>query len=48
MIGNTDALENSPDVSWGVLIAFGKDDAYSVQLDFSVLDTPNNICKNKN
>ena len=43
MIGNTDRLENAPDASWGILIAFGKDSAYSVQLYFSVIDTQNNI-----
>ena len=43
MIGNTDKLENSPGASWGILIAFGKNNAYCVQLYFSVLDTPNNI-----
>ena len=43
MIGNTDALENSPDASWGILIAFGRDYVYCVQLYFSVFDTPNNI-----
>ena len=43
MIGNTDKLENAPDASWGILIAFGKNNAYCVQLYFSVLDTTNNI-----
>ena len=43
MIGNTDALENSPDASWGILIAFGRNYTYCVQLYFSVLDTQNNI-----
>ena len=43
MIRNADALENSPDASWGILIAFGKYSSYSVQLYFSVIDTPNNI-----
>ena len=43
MIGNTDALENAPDTSWGILIAFGRSYVYCVQLYFSVLDTQNSI-----
>lgn len=43
MIGNTSELENAPDASWGILIAFGKNSLYCVQLYFCVLDTQNNI-----
>lgn len=43
MIGNTDKLENSPDTSWGILIAFGSDSIYSVQIVISVIDSKNNI-----
>lgn len=43
MIENTDKLENSPDTSWGILIAFGSDSIYSVQIVISVIDSKNNI-----
>lgn len=43
MIGDANKLENSPDVSWGILIAFGSDSIYSVQIVISVLDSKNNI-----
>lgn len=43
MIGNTDKLENSPGVSWGILIAFGSDSIYSAQIVISVIDSKNNI-----
>ena len=43
MIGNTDKLENSPDASWGILIAFGSDSIYSAQIVISVIDSKNNI-----
>lgn len=42
MIGNTDKLENSPGVSWSILIAFGNF-IYSVQIVISVLDSENSI-----
>mgnify|MGYP000283901295 CR=1 FL=1 len=43
MIGNADKLENSPDVSWSILIAFGSNFIYSVQIVISVLDSKNSI-----
>lgn len=43
MIGNTDKLENSPGVSWSILIAFGSNFIYSVQIVISVLDSKNSI-----
>lgn len=43
MIGDTNKLENSPDVSWAILIAFGRYFTYSVQIIISVLDSENNI-----
>lgn len=43
MIGNTDKLENSPDASWSILIAFGSDFIYSVQIVISVIDSKNSI-----
>ena len=43
MIGNTDKLENSPDASWSILIAFGSNFIYSVQIVISVIDSKNSI-----
>jgi hypothetical protein len=43
MIGDTDKLENSPGVSWSVLIAFGSNSIYSVQTVISVIDSKNSI-----
>lgn len=43
MIGEADKLENSPGVSWSILIAFGRNFTYSVQIIISVLDSENNI-----
>lgn len=43
MIGYADRLENSPDASWSVLIAFGSNSLYSVQIVISVLDSKNSI-----
>lgn len=43
MIGEANKLENSPDISWSILIAFGSDFIYSVQIVISVLDSKNNI-----
>ena len=43
MISNTDKLENSPDASWSILIAFGTNSIYSVQIVISVLDSQNSI-----
>lgn len=43
MIGEADKLENSPGASWSILIAFGANSIYSVQIVISVLDSQNNI-----
>lgn len=43
MIGNADKLENSPGASWSILIAFGSNFIYSVQIVISVLDSKNSI-----
>lgn len=43
MIGDTDKLENSPGVSWSMLIAFGSNSIYSVQTVISVIDSKNSI-----
>lgn len=43
MIGDANKLENSPAVSWAILIAFGRNSIYSVQIVISVLDSKNNI-----
>ena len=43
MIGDTNKLENSPGVSWSILIAFGSDFIYSVQIVISVIDSKNSI-----
>lgn len=43
MIGEADKLENSPGASWSILIAFGANSVYSVQIVISVLDSQNNI-----
>lgn len=43
MIGEADKLENSPGASWSILIAFGANSIYSVQIVIGVLDSQNNI-----
>ena len=43
MIREADKLENSPDASWSILIAFGTISIYSVQIVISVLDSQNSI-----
>lgn len=43
MIGDTNKLENSPGASWSILIAFGSNFIYSVQIVISVLDSKNSI-----
>lgn len=43
MIGSADKLENSPGVSWSILIAFGTNFIYSVQIVISVIDSKNSI-----
>lgn len=43
MIGEADKLENSPGASWSILIAFGANSTYSVQIVIGVLDSQNNI-----
>lgn len=43
MIGDTNKLENSPGVSWSILIAFGTNSIYSVQIVISVIDSKNSI-----
>lgn len=43
MIGDANKLENSPDASWSILIAFGSNSIYSVQIVISVLDSKNSI-----
>lgn len=43
MIGDTNKLENSPDASWSILIAFGTNSIYSVQIVISVIDSKNSI-----
>lgn len=43
MIGDTNKLENSPGVSWSMLIAFGSNSNYSVQIVISVIDSKNSI-----
>lgn len=43
MIGDTNKLENSPGVSWSILIAFGTNSIYSVQIVISVTDSKNSI-----
>lgn len=43
MIGSADKLENSPGVSWSILIAFGTNSIYSVQIVISVIDSKNSI-----
>lgn len=43
MIGEADKLENSPGVSWSMLIAFGSNSIYSVQTVIGVLDSKNDI-----
>lgn len=43
MIGDTNKLENSPGVSWSMLIAFGSNSIYSVQTVISVIDSKNSI-----
>lgn len=39
MIGDTNKLENSPGASWSILIAFGTNSIYSVQIVISVIDS---------
>ncbi len=43
MIGDTNKLENSPGASWSILIAFGTNSIYSVQIVISVIDSKNSI-----
>lgn len=43
MIGDTNKLENSPGASWSILIAFGSNFIYSVQIIISVIDSKNSI-----
>lgn len=43
MIGDANKLENSPGASWSILIAFGSNFIYSLQIVISVLDSKNSI-----